>query len=135
MFKLAVFTDEVSQDFGRAITVAQEYGLDGLEIRSVWDKPPHLIDAADIRRMRELLEGTGLSVCSIASPFYKCDIDSPDERGEHLDILRRCCALADEFDCPVIRGFTFWRKQPVDGRWGDILTAFDEPLKILAEYD
>ena len=135
MFKLAVFSDEVSQDFARAISVAQEYGLDGLEIRSVSDKPPQDIAPDDIERMKELLNGTGLAVCSIASPFYKCDIGNPEEREAHLDILRKCCALADVFGCSVIRGFTFWRESPVDGRWNDILKAFEEPDKILDEHD
>ncbi len=56
MFKLAVFTDEVSQDFEQAIAVALEYNLDGLEIRSVWDMPPHQIDAKSIERMQDLLK-------------------------------------------------------------------------------
>jgi len=38
MFKLAVFTDEISQDLHRAIDMAQDFKLKGLEIRSVWNK-------------------------------------------------------------------------------------------------
>ena len=62
MFKRAVFTDEVSQDFAKAVEVAQEYDLDGLEIRSVWDKPPQDIDSADIDRMKQIMSGTDLVV-------------------------------------------------------------------------
>jgi sugar phosphate isomerase/epimerase len=133
MFKRAVFTDEVSQDFAKAVEVAQEYDLDGLEIRSVWDKPPQDIDSADIDRMKQIMSGTDLVVCSIASPFYKCDIDNPTECTEHLDILRRCCAVADAFGCDVIRGFTFWRKMPLDDYTDELLKAFEEPVRILEE--
>jgi sugar phosphate isomerase/epimerase len=135
MFKLSVFTDEISQDFEKAVLVAQEYGLDGLEVRSVWDRPPHKIEVRDIRDMRELLRGTKLRVCSIASPFYKCAIDNPVERREHLDILRKCCDLADAFDCRIIRGFTFWRKKPMDQYWRQVIEGFAEPLEILEERD
>ena len=40
MFKLAVISDEVSQDFQTVVNVSAEYKLNGVEIRSVWDKPP-----------------------------------------------------------------------------------------------
>ena len=133
MFKRAVFTDEISQDFAKAVEVVLEYGLEGLEIRSVWDNPPQAIGEADIARMQDIIKGTGLVVCSIASPFYKCEIDSDDERRQHLDILRKCCDLADAFGCDIIRGFTFWRKLPLDDYTEQILKAFDEPLKILEE--
>jgi len=134
MFKLSVFTDEISQDFERAVLVAQEYHLNGVEVRSAWDKPPHGLETHDIREMRELLRGTKLQVCSIASPFYKCDIDSPEERAQHLEILRKCCVLADAFNCQIIRGFTFWRKKPLEEYWERAVDGFQEPLKILEKH-
>lgn len=135
MFKLSVFTDEVSQNFERAVSVAVEYGLDGVEIRSVWDKPPQSLDNNDIREMRELLKGTGLKVCAIASPFYKCHLDNAKERDEHLEILRKCARLADAFECSIIRGFTFWREKPVSSHWTEILASFAEPINLLKKYD
>lgn len=131
MFRLAVFTDEISQDFELACDVAKEYELEGVEVRSVWNNAPQDIPPEDIARMKEILRERDLKVCSIASPFFKCDIDSEEEYEEHLDILRRCIALGKEFDCTIIRGFTFWRK----GRFVDykqrILDKFEEPVRIL----
>ncbi|HIE03419.1 MAG TPA: sugar phosphate isomerase/epimerase [Candidatus Latescibacteria bacterium] len=130
MFKKAVFTDEVSQDLKVVLKVVEDYNLDGIEIRSLWDKPPQdLVD--EIPRLKEGLRDTGLKVCSIASPFFKCDIDSEDEYKEHLDILRRCIKLAQALDCTVIRGFTFWRKgRGAEDYWQRILDKFEEPVKI-----
>lgn len=130
MFKTAIFTDEVSQDFQTAVSVALEYGLDGLEIRSVWDNPPQALGGY-VPSMRKILEGTGLAVCSIASPFFKCDMDSEEEYKEHIGILERCIALARAFDCRIIRGFTFWRKGRLEDQWETILRKFEEPVKIL----
>ena len=135
MFKLAVFTDEVSQDFQRAVEVAREFDLDGLEIRSVWNKKPQDLDEEDMVKMKEILADTGLAVCSIASPFFKCDIDSEEEYKEHLDILQRCIALGRSFGCRIIRGFTFWRKGHYKERWQEIIDKFEEPLKILQAED
>jgi len=135
MFKLAVFTDEVSQDFGRVIEVANEFGLDGIEIRSVWDHAPQDISQSDIARMKSMLADTNLKVCSIAAPFFKCELDSQDEYKEHLDILRKCIALGKTFDCNIIRGFTFWRRGNVHNVWQRLLDKFQEPIKILESED
>lgn len=133
MFKLGVFTDEIDQDFQRAVDVSLEFGLQGLEVRSVWDTKPQDLSDEQVARMKAILAGTGLSVCSIGSPFFKCDIDKADERAQHLDILRRSIRLANAFECPVVRGFTFWRKGPAAARWEEILDAYDEPARLAAE--
>ena len=133
MYTLGVFTDEIDQDFQRAVDVALEFGCKGLEIRSVWDTACQDLTVEQIARMKGIMEGTDLVVCSIGSPFYKCDIDSPQERAEHLDILKRCLRLANAFECSVVRGFTFWRKGKAADRWDDILAAYDEPARLAAE--
>jgi len=131
MFRLAVFTDEITQDFKLAVDVAVEYELDGIEIRSVWNNPPQAIPPDHVAKMKDILKGTGLKVCSIASPFFKCDIDSEEEYRQHLDILRKCIHLGREFDCRMIRGFTFWRKGRYEEHKQRILDKFEEPIKIL----
>ena len=37
-FRLGVITDEISQELSEALDVAEEFALDGVEIRSVWDR-------------------------------------------------------------------------------------------------
>lgn len=133
MFKLAVFTDEVSQDFEKAIKLALEFGLDGVEIRSVWDKPPQNLAGDDVRRMKDIISQTDLKVCCIASPFYKCDIDSTKECDEHIEILRKCIELAKIFDCSIVRGFTFWRKGDLKAHWPRIIERYAKPSKIIEE--
>jgi len=135
MFKLAVFTDEVSQVLKKAVDLAIEFKLDGVEIRSVWNKPPQDLVGDDVRKMKDLLSQTNLKVCSIASPFFKCDIDSAKEYDEHIVILRKCIELAKAFDCKIIRGFTFWRKGDLNSHWSRIMEKFDKPSKIVEEED
>ncbi len=130
MFKLGIITDEVSQDFNVVLKVCQDYGLDAIEIRSVNNKQPQDLDADDIAQMKTALDGSGVDVCGVATPFYKCEIDDPDERREHLQILRNCARLAQAFDAPVLRVFAFWDCGKTEERWGEILDAFEEPLRI-----
>ncbi len=136
MFKLAVITDEVSQDFQRAADVAVEYGLDALEIRSVWNKNPQDLNRDEISRIRGILEDTGLEICGIAGPFFKCELDSPEEIRQHHDILRRCIALGKAVGCDLVRGFTFWRHGVrAEDVWTRIIAEFEEAARIVETED
>jgi sugar phosphate isomerase/epimerase len=133
MIKLGVFSDEVSQDLARSIALAREFKLDGLEIRSVWDKPPQKLDADDAANIRAALDEAGLACYSIASPFFKCALDSQDEYNQHIDILRRCIRLAKTLGTNNVRGFTFWRRpSPTFEEARDrIIEKFREPVSII----
>lgn len=134
MFKISVISDEVSQDLRRVAAFAKRFNLDGVEIRSVWGKGPHLLlrEADEIKR---ILSEYGLKVSTIASPFFKADIDSESEYKEHLDILRRCIELAIKLDAKIIRGFTFWRKGSMEDYIDRILEKYRRPLEILESED
>ena len=133
MFKIGVVGDEVSQDFRRVVDFAAEFELDAIEIRSVWNKPPQALTARDIDQMKRILDGTGIRIAGIASPFLKCGIDDMQERAEHLEILRACIKLAGAFDAKMIRTFAFWHTDEVEERWNEIVSAYDEPKKIAEE--
>jgi len=54
-FKLSVITDEVSQDLETVAKFANRFKLDGIEIRTVWNrKPQDLVDKVD--EIREILK-------------------------------------------------------------------------------
>jgi len=131
MFKLAVISDEVSQDFQTVVNVSAEYKLNGIEIRSVWDKPPQGLSKEDMARMKGMLEEAGLEVAGIASPFFKCEIDNEQERREHLEILKKCVKMAHFFGTKIIRGFTFWNTGRTEAVWDRILEYYREPVKII----
>ncbi len=136
MFKLAAITDEISQDFGLACSVVKEYGGEGAEIRSVWDTKVQALTDQQIREMRAILQDQGVLVCCIASPFFKCDLGDEQAYGEHLNILRRCLEIAHQFGTTnIIRGFTFWRKGPLQPVWDRLVESFREPISILEQMD
>jgi len=131
MFKLAIFNDEVSQEIDRAIVVAKEYGLAALEIRSVWDKGVEKLTDSEVDRIARAVSDAGLKICSVASPFFKCPIDSDKAVAEHLDILRRCIDIGRRWDCRLIRGFAFWRNGSTDKPWDEMLRRYEDVVPIL----
>ena len=133
MFKIGVISDEVSQDFQSVVDFATAFQLDSIEIRTVWGKPPQLLAESDIKEMKRILRGKNLRIVGIASPFFKCDIDNIDARKEHLSILKRCIKLAKAFETNLVRTFAFWKTEKTEERWAEIVSAYDEPVRIAEE--
>ena len=102
----SVITDEISQDLDRAIALAREFDLEGLDIRTVWDKRIDLLDEDELARLRRASDDAGLAIPSIAPPFLKCN---HDEWPEHKRVLERSMRAADRLGATIIRGFTFWK--------------------------
>ena len=73
-FKIAVINDEISQDFGHACEVAsQQFGMEWMELRSMWNKNVASLDANEIAEAQRLLKKNNLRVTDIASPLFKVD--------------------------------------------------------------
>ena len=123
-FPIAVITDEFTQDFERICRTAVEMGIPALELRTIWNK--NIVDMNDeeIRQVEHLAQEFGLQVVSIASPVFKCtlpdggDIDHRFEQDafhsahtydDQARILERSLELANIFEAPIVRVFSFWR--------------------------
>lgn len=130
MYHRAVITDEISQELETVLEVARAFQVDGLEIRSIWDTRVDLLDPAAVARLKVAVEQAGLVICGVAPPFYKCDVDSPAERREHLEILRRAIDVGQRLGTSLVRTFTFWKKHPLPDVWDRLIESYQEPLEI-----
>jgi sugar phosphate isomerase/epimerase len=135
MLSLSVISDEIAQDPRRVVQVCGEFGVRQVEPRSVWNTPPQELTDTQVADLKGLLRDAGFSVPCLASPFLKCDLGDADQYAAHLGILRRCIHLAHEFDCRIIRGFTFWKTGPAGAVWQQLLDAYAEPIRICEAED
>lgn len=124
-FKLSVLTDEITQDFGRALEVtAKEFRLGYVELRSLWGKNIMRLDSGEISEARRLLEQYRLRVTAIAGPLFKVDWPgAPRSRfspkrphygadftfEQQNEVLERGLELARVFRTDRLRCFDFWR--------------------------
>jgi sugar phosphate isomerase/epimerase len=124
-FQIAVVTDELTQDFGRACEIAaREFGLEWIEIRTLWNKNILKLDAKEVAEARRILEHHLLRVTDIATPLFKVDWPGAprskfgmqhDQFGADFtfeqqdEVLERSIELARTFDTGLIRCFDFWR--------------------------
>lgn len=131
---IGVITDEISQELAGALDLAEEFSLDGVEIRSVWDRGPFALTMEDAKRIRDLTRARGLSVCGISAPFYKCAINDPEERKAHLAGLEHCIRLAELWETPIIRGFSFWKEGSLAELLPQIAEAYQAPAEMAARH-
>jgi sugar phosphate isomerase/epimerase len=132
-FTLGVISDEISQDLDVVIRTAKDFKLDAVELRSIFDVKVQDLERDHLQRLKEGLGEADLRVISIASPFLKCEIDDDKEYFEHIGIFERCIEIARELDTDLVRGFTFWRRDGLDGLpkyWDQIVEKFQKPTEI-----
>jgi L-ribulose-5-phosphate 3-epimerase len=124
-FKIAVITDEISQDFGHACEVAsQQFGMEWIEIRSLWNKNVANLDSKEIAEVQQVVKKNRLRVTDIASPLFKVDwpgapkskfspkhdqFNADFTYEQQGDVLDRSIALARAFSTDRVRCFDFWR--------------------------
>lgn len=129
-FKVAVISDEISQDFDHACyVIAKEFGLQWVELRAMWGKNLQASSADEITRAQGILQKYRLRVTDIASPLYKVywpgapkskentsgDLHGADETNfkQQAEVLERSIALAKQFGTDKVRCFDFWRIENV----------------------
>lgn len=144
-FRVAVITDEITQDLGRALEIAsKDFGMDWVELRGLWNKNIMALDAKEIEEARQLLEKYHLRVTDIGSPLFKVDWPgaplssySPQRRDQYNadytfdqqdEVLERTIELAHAFQTDRVRCFDYWRlNDPAPYR-----AAMDEKLVAAA---
>ncbi|WP_052487428.1 sugar phosphate isomerase/epimerase family protein [Gordoniibacillus kamchatkensis] len=129
-FRLAILTDEVSQDLGEAIAFAKRFGMQALELRSVGDKLLHQMEEDEIESIRSLVERGGLAVCGLSAPIFKCELDRDEEVESHIAMAQRYIAIAQRLNAPFVRGFSFWARTPFE----EALPRIVSQIKRIAPY-
>jgi len=148
-FKLSVITNEISEDFVHACSVADKgCGLQWVELRTLWGKNITDLASDDLARARAILAKYNLRVTDIASPLFKVDWPgaplshfSP-QRGVKADsfnattdfnkqdeVLATSISLAKQFKTDKIRCFDFWRLDDV----ATYRAAIDDKLRAAAD--
>lgn len=144
VIKVSVITDEIGQDFARALDVSLSLGVRHVELRSLWDENIAALDDEKIEKAKRLLDDRGMKVTAIAGPFFKCHL-GPEYRSqigdtfgyasdesieEHWKILERSIQLAKVFETDLVRSFAFWRAgAPTPAVYEQIAELLEEAVR------
>ncbi len=130
--KIAFITDEVTQDFNKAIEFALENKLQALELRTIEDTQIDQIDINTLYKYNDMIKDAGLEVCCLSSSFYKCEYSRANIEKE-LEKLQRLCGVADILDCKYIRGFSFFFDENKPVNLDEIADKFIIPSTVLKQ--
>jgi sugar phosphate isomerase/epimerase len=106
MIRLSAFADEISQNPVEQIDVLAAHGIKHIEFRAIHGT--NVLDLGDDQHtsFRDLLRSRGVGLSAIGSPIGKIRINEPFD--EHLERFGRAMDLADFYQAPRIRVFSFY---------------------------
>jgi sugar phosphate isomerase/epimerase len=128
--KLAILTDEVSQELSDVIRFAKELDLDGIEVRSLFGRAFKDLTGEDLRSIATATREAGVAVSGCATPVFKCNLDSPTEIAEHVELFKRSVEAAQLLGTNMLRVFTFLR-QETPSTSDQLKRAADQMPKLL----
>lgn len=135
-FRLGVITDEITQDFEKALLWAKGFELEWVELRFLWTKYVTDLNADDVKRARDQLAKHGLKVSVVDSSYFKTLLPGTESKfaggqdplqsdfSKQGAVLERAMARAKDFGTDKVRIFSFLRV-------ADPATVFDRVAKEL----
>lgn len=106
MFVLSGFADEIAPDLEVQLDVLGQFGIRYLELRGVWGKNVLDLTDGEVDAVKSALDACGIGISAIGSPIGKIRIDEPF--APHLEAFQRALDLAERFESPYIRLFSFF---------------------------
>jgi len=130
-FQLGVVTDEISADLQLALDTAKSWGIEHVELHSVWGTNICHLSDADLSRVLHIVRRSGVTVTNIDSLTLRCALDDDAEYAKHIAHLRRSIEIAPLFGTNVVRLFSFWKQPTLDAKtWERILEKMELPIRI-----
>lgn len=121
--RYGVVSDEIADDPATAFAVAAEWGMEAVDLNSVWDKQITDLDDGEVRRLRELLLRFGLHAFMVAGLPFKALVVPEGMRPQELlrssafevdmAILHRSLEIAQALGAACVRVHAFaWPPLP-----------------------
>jgi len=121
-FHLGVISDEITQDFEKALLWIKGFGLEWVELRFVWNKYVTDFNPDDVKRAQDLLTKHSMKVSVLDSPYFKTLLPGTQSKFDEGKadplqsdfsrqdaILERAMARAKDFGTDKVRIFAFLR--------------------------
>ena len=106
MVLISAFADEISKDPLEQIQVLRHNGIRHIEFRAIHGTNVLDLSEAQHQEFRDLLQSNGFALSAIGSPIGKIKIVEPFD--VHLQRYEKAIALADFYQTPKIRIFSFY---------------------------
>jgi len=107
--KLSIFTDEISPDPARAITLAAEWQVPYVELRGLTGGRFPRVSDDELHTFHQLVIDAGLQVSGVSPGLCKCPVDDPSVEPDLAELLPRACDWALRLGTDQVSAFAFQR--------------------------
>jgi 3-dehydroshikimate dehydratase len=135
MAKLSAFADEVTDAFLEQVEYLVKEGVGYIEPRFVNKKNIMDLTKDELDEAKKMITDRGLKVSAIGSPIGKVKLDEPF--GPHLDKFKHALELAQFFETPYIRMFSYYAPEgkDIDDYRDQVMERMAAKVKILEDVD
>jgi sugar phosphate isomerase/epimerase len=135
MAKLSAFADEVTEDFRAQVEFLVKEKVGYIEPRFINRKNIMDLNKAELDEARKMIRDHGLKVSAIGSPIGKVKLDEPF--GLHLDKFKHSVDLAQFFETPFIRMFSYYAPEGenIDEYRGQVMERMAAKVQVVEGSD
>ena len=135
MAKLSAFADEVTESFRGQVEYLASEKVGYIEPRFIDKKNIMDLSQAELKEARQMLRDHGIKVSAIGSPIGKVKLDEPFE--PHLDKFKHAVDLAQFFETPFIRMFSYYAPEgeDIDGYRDQVLERMAAKVAVVEGSD
>lgn len=105
-FRISAFGDEISPDLGEQLTVLNDLGIGGLDLRGAYGKNVLRMEDDDLAQVVKVCQAHNVEVVCLGSPIGKSPILEPIET--EMANLRRIFHVGETVGCRSVRMFSFY---------------------------
>jgi len=133
--RLSAFADEVTEDFREQVEYLAGVQVGFIEPRFINRKNIMALNRSELEDARKLVRDHGLKVSAIGSPIGKVRLDEPF--GPHLDQFKHAVELAQFFETPFIRVFSYYAPEGknIDDYRDQVLERMAAKVEIAQDAD
>ena len=107
--KLSIFTDEISPDPTRAISLATEWQVPFVELRGLAGGRFPRVSDDELETFHKMVQDAGLQVSGVSPGLCKCPVDDPSVAPDLAELLPRACEWALRLGTDQVSAFAFRR--------------------------
>jgi len=148
--RLGIITDELTEDFEKALDFISDHYLAYCEVRELWQKNVLRLSQRELERAKLLIERHRLKVSQIASPIFKyqmpgmpsphADWDDTFQAADLTDrdtenLLQHVFKLAPYFGTTKVRVFSYWRVEEPEKAYPHIRERLAKAAALAAQHN
>lgn len=135
MAKLSAFADEVTEDFHGQVKYLAKERIGYIEPRFINKKNIMDLTKSELKQAKHMIDDYGLKLSAIGSPIGKVRLDEPFQ--PHLDKFKHAVELAQFFQTPYIRMFSYYAPQDknIDDYRNEVMDRMSAKVEIIKNVD